>query len=222
MSGPAAESLSADDARLLTRRGWLHQAGVAIAATALLQAPDAWRDGWIRKARASTGGLVEQTSSGLVAFIVPGADPYSVQQGVHTAEPGGLEAAGVAPLISALDAAAPVPAFSAIVAAILNDVAQAIHPGVAGPFLSAFANLAFAEKAVVFSILESLEPLKGLAGVLPGLVAYLAYSEVGVFDPSTRTLTGRPVGWTLSNYEGVANGRDAFEGYFQHRRSVRP
>jgi hypothetical protein len=229
MSDPAepADGLSPDVAHRLTRRGCLRHTGLVLAATALLHAPDGLRDGWIRNARASTGGLVEQTLSGLIAFIVPGADPYSVWQGVHTTEPGGLEAAGVAPLISALDAAAPIPAFSTIVAGILNFVAQdpAVHPGITGPFLSSFANLSFREKGLVFSILEMREDwkdLRGLAGVLPGVVAFLAYSEVGVFDPSTRTLTGRPVGWTLSNYEGVANGRDAFEGYFQGRRSVQP
>jgi hypothetical protein len=222
MSGPTelADSLCPAVARPLTRRGCLRHAGLALAATALLQSPIALRDGWIREARASTGGVVEQTLSGLVAFIVPGADPYSVQQGVHTIESGGLEAAGVGPLISALDAAAPIPAFSAIVAGILNNVAHVVHEGIAGPFLSAFASLAFQEKAAVFSILEADEQAKGLAGVLPGLVAFLSYSEVGVFDPSTRTLIGRPVGWTLSGYEGMANGRDAFKGYFQQRRSV--
>ena len=51
-----------------------------------------------------------------------------------------------------------------------------------------------------------------LAGVLPQFVAFLVYSEAGVFDPVTRTLTGTPLGWKLSNYEGVADGRDEFKG----------
>jgi hypothetical protein len=170
-------------------------------------------------ARASTARLVEETLNGVSAFVVPGADPYSFQQGVWTTEPGGVEASGAGPLLSALDAAVPfVPSFSATVAAILNDTAQQVQPGVNGPFQSAFANLAFPRKGLVFSILEGVEPLKGLVGVLPALAAFLAYSEVRVFDPETRALAGRPVGWTLTGYEGTADGRDAFKGYFQHRR----
>jgi hypothetical protein len=85
--------------------------------------------GWIGAARASTGGLVEDTLGGLVSFVVPGADPYSIQQGVHTQEPGGLEAGAVVPLRLALDEAAPfAPGFSAVVVSILNEVAQLVHP----------------------------------------------------------------------------------------------
>jgi hypothetical protein len=73
----------------------------------------------------------------------------------------------------------------------------------------------------VLAVLEgdpSFAPLRSLVGVLPALVAFLAYSEAGVFDHATRTLHGRPVGWTLSGYEGVADGRDDFRGYFENRR----
>jgi hypothetical protein len=57
-----------------------------------------------------------------------------------------------------------------------------------------------------------------LGGALPFFVAFTTYSEVGVFDPVKRTLSGAPVGWRISNYEGVADGRDDFQGYFQNRR----
>jgi hypothetical protein len=97
-----------------------------------------------------------------------------------------------------------------------------VNPGAAsGSFASPFANLWFAEKATVFAILEinpQFAPLRSVVGTLPGLVAFLSYSEVGVFDPGTRTLVGQPIGWTLSSYEGVAEGRDEFRGYFEHRR----
>ena len=77
----------------------------------------------------------------------------------------------------------------------------------------------------VFELLEGgvipeLQPFAALAGVLPQFVAFLVYSEAGVFDPNTRRLTGPPLGWDLSNYEGVADGRDEFKGYYQDRRKV--
>jgi hypothetical protein len=59
-----------------------------------------------------------------------------------------------------------------------------------------------------------------LIGALPALVAFLAYSEVGVFDPATRSLTATPVGWTLSGYAGVADGRAELIGYFEDRRGA--
>ena len=47
--------------------------------------------------------LARDTISGLVAFVVPGADPYSVQQGVTTTEPGGVDAATTDFMLSSLD-----------------------------------------------------------------------------------------------------------------------
>jgi hypothetical protein len=43
-----------------------------------------------------------------------------------------------------------------------------------------------------------------------------------VFDPATRTLSGRPVGWQLTGYvpNGVVDGWDDFQGYFQDRVQV--
>jgi hypothetical protein len=52
-------------------------------------------------------------------------------------------------------------------------------------------------------------------GVLPPLVAFFAYSKVDAFDPVTRTLTGPPLGWTLSQHQGVSDGRAEFLGYFR-------
>jgi hypothetical protein len=62
--------------------------------------------------------------------------------------------------------------------------------------------------------------LKSLGGVLPLLVAAVCYSDAGTFDPATRSLTGTPVGWTISNYSGVSDGRDEFQGYFENKRSA--
>ncbi|HEX9380148.1 MAG TPA: hypothetical protein VF891_01510, partial [Gaiellaceae bacterium] len=108
------------------------------------------------------------------------------------------------------------------VATLLNGVALVVNPSAAsGSFASPFANLLFAEKAAVFAVLEGdpqFAALRSLVGSLLGLVAFLSYSEVGVFDPATRKLVGQPVGWTLSSYDGVAEGRDELRGYFEHRR----
>src|SRR5262249_32325025 len=165
--------------------------------------------------------LLRDTMNGFVAFVVPGPDEYSMAQGVSTSEPGGLDAHATDFLIGALNLSAPfVPSFAAQVAGILNDIAGQVNPGASGQFPSAFARLSFAEKATVLSVMEGLEPLKPLAGVLPALVAFITYSEAGVFDPVARTVTGEPIGWSLSRYEGVADGRNDFRGYFRYRRQA--
>ena len=125
-------------------------------------------------------------------------------------------------LIATLDETTPfVPQFSATVAAILNGIALAVNPSPPGTFLSPFACLSFAEKAAVFQIMDATDSLKPLAGVLPAFVAFFCYSEAAVFDPVTRTLTGQPIAWELSSYQGVADGRNEFLGYFENRRRVR-
>jgi hypothetical protein len=125
-------------------------------------------------------------------------------------------------LIASMDQAVPFrPNFSVELAGILNGVAQKVNPSASKPFSAPFANLSFPEKVAVFQVLEGgsvpeLRPFVPLAGVLPQFVAFLVYSEAGVFDPDT----GRPLGWDLSHYEGVADGRDEFKGYYQDRRKV--
>ena len=56
--------------------------------------------------------------------------------------------------------------------------------------------------------------------VLPLIVGFLSYAETAVFNPVTRTISGRPIGWNLSNYPGVADGRNDFKGYFKNRREA--
>jgi hypothetical protein len=41
-----------------------------------------------------------------------------------------------------------------------------------------------------------------------------------MYDPATRSLTGIPLGWKLSRYQGVADGRDEFLGYFKPGRDL--
>ena len=183
------------------------------------------RAGWAEQALASSATLVEETLSGLVAFVVPGADPFSIAQSLSTPEPGGIDAGATPALILGLNSSqSSQPTLAESVAALLNGVAEKVDPSSpSGPFGSAFANLPFAGKAEVFAVLEgdpSFAPLRSLVGVLPALVAFLAYSEAGVFDPAARTLAGRPVGWTHTRYDGVADGRDDFKGYFRNRRNA--
>jgi hypothetical protein len=133
---------------------------------------------------------------------------------------------------------------SMTVALTLNFVATQVDPAaVAGPFLSPFSRLSFAQKARVFALLEGGDAdlvalldrrlpqplrqsvsglLKFVAGSLLEFAAFGSYSEFGVFDAGTRSLTGRPVGWGLTGYlpNGVVDGWDDFQGYYQNRRRV--
>src|SRR5262249_28467962 len=114
-------------------------------------------------------------------------------------EPGGIDAHATDFLIGALDLSAPyAPGFASTVAGILNDIAHQVNPGASSPFPSHFARLSFNEKATVLSVMEGLDPLAPLAGVLPAIVAFITSSEAAVFDPAARIVTGRPIGWSLS------------------------
>jgi hypothetical protein len=201
----------------VSRRGFLGNMALASAAATLMQAPEFLAGGrWFTAVQAATPDLLHDTFNGLLAFVVPGSDPYSVHQAVSTAEPGGVDAGASEALIATIDGSTPfVPQFSAMVAALLNGVAQAINPAAGGPFISPFARLSFPEKAAVFAFLDGSDLYKVLAGVLPGFVAFFVYSETGTFDASTRSLTGQPLGWTLSNYQGVSDGRAEFRGYLR-------
>jgi hypothetical protein len=204
------------DGRVISRRQFASWLGLSGVARAFVRSPFAHEKGWITTAEAVRLDELHDTMNGFLVFLVPGPDPYSVAQGISTPEPGAIEANVTDVFIETLDDSAPyAPQFSAIVATILNDLALAVNPGVTGPFQSNFANLSFAEKVVVIQIMDSIPSLKPLSGILPAFGAYLTYSEAGVYDPATRSLTGTPVGWTLSNYEGVADGRDEMLGYLR-------
>ncbi len=206
----------------LSRRAFVVQVGLL--ASALAPLPGVLkRAGFLDDALAAAPDVVSETFNGLVAFVVPGPDAYSVAQGESSAEPGGIDAGATPALIAGLNFAQWFnPTAAEGVATLLNGVALVVNPSAAsGSFASPFANLLFAEKAAVFAVLEGdpqFAALRSLVGSLLGLVAFLSYSEVGVFDPATRKLVGQPVGWTLSSYDGVAEGRDELRGYFEHRR----
>jgi hypothetical protein len=215
----------------LSRRELLERA-TALAGGALLLAglPDALRiRGWLEAAEAAGPTFVEQTMSGLVAFVVPGRDRYSVAQGQKSARRGGVEAGAAPLLVETLDRFLPSnPPLSSTAATILNQFAVTVRAtSRRGKFGSAFANLSFAEKAKVFQRLEGLTSpdagsIRFLFGNLPDLVAFSAYSEAGVYDRRRRRLRRRPLGWSLTRYGGTADGHAEFRGYLGGRSSAEP
>jgi len=193
-----------------------------LAAGGVLALPDLLgKSGFISTAAAATPQMTRETLNGVAVFYVPGPDPFSVHQGESTPEPGAIEAGAGEGLYQGLNFANPfAPTLADTVADLLNSTALAVNPAVTGPFQSPFANLSFAHKAFVFGALEANPAAAPIAGVLPLVVAFLSYAETAVFDPVTRTISDRPIGWDLSNYSGVSDGRDEFRGYFKNRRKA--
>ena len=217
-NGEAVDGLS--DLTTISRRKFIVQAllgaGALSSLPALLE-----KTGLAEAALAAGQDLTRDTLNGLAVFFVPGPDPYSAHQGESTPEPGGLETGAGEGLFQGLNFANPfVPNLADVVAALLNSTALAVNPAASGPFASPFSNLSFADKARVFAALEGNPASAPLAGTLPLVVGFLAYAETAVFNPATRTISGRPIGWDLSNYSGVSNGRDEFRGYFRNRRKA--
>jgi hypothetical protein len=215
----------------VSRRELLERASAFVAGAVVLdRLPHALRlQGWLEDAYAATPNVVQQTMNGLVAFVVPGRDRYSRAQGTKSKAPGGIEAGATPALIRTLDRFLPGPLpLSATAATILNGYAVQVDPtSQRGTFTSPFANLSFAEKARVFQTVEALQAesagsIRFLVGNLPGLVAFLAYSEAGVYDAKRRRIRSRPVGWRLTRYAGVANGRKELKGYWQGRKAADP
>ena len=215
----------------ISRRALLERAGLAGAGVLFAQLPGFLSGkGWLEAAHAQTADLTRDTLNGLVVFAVPGPDPYSVAQGQSTTEPGAMEAGTTDLLIELLDRFAGPPAAGRLptasgVAQLLNGYASQVNPAAAGgAFPSHFARLDVGEKTEVFRRFE-LETegseLRFVSGILLGAVAFLAYNEGAVMDPQTRQLTRTPVGWELSRYDGVAEGRPELKGYWKGRRKVR-
>ena len=238
----------------LSRRQFLTRAAVLSGATVLWQVPPLLRlRGWDSPAYAQDPNIVRDTLNGLVAFIWPGDDAYSVAQGDAGDGPGALAADTTTILIQSLDEFLPAPdgppplttdetvPLSGGIANLLNVVAATVNPvAAAGTFPSHFSRLTMAEKAEVFRTLEQdngipdaglPEPFTSttgnfrfVAGILPGFVAFLAFTEWQVLDPETRRLTKRPLGWDHSGYQGrrvePAEGWNEHLGYYQGRRKV--
>ena len=205
-------------------------------------------NGWDNPAYAQSVDLVEDTFNGLVAFMLPGNDAYSVLQGETADGPGGIAAGGAKALIASLDRYLPTPHLHVLgidLAAGLGLVDREVNPLAVAPVtstgisLSAFSHLSSAEKARVFQLLEGLqvpddklpEPftrasgnLSFIAGIVPGFAAFLAGNEQGVYDAATRSLTGRPVSWQISGYQpaGPVEGWDELKGYYRGRKKADP
>ncbi|WIX89867.1 hypothetical protein [Amycolatopsis sp. DG1A-15b] len=174
---------------------------------------------------------VDDALAGLVAFLVPGRDGFSVWQGRTSSTDGGV-AAGAGPALRYVyDQAIPYPIVgrpfdlnlpgAAAVAAILNLVAIEVDPAAAlGPFAASFANLSFAGKVEVFRRLEEPgladgTPVRFILDTLPTLAAFVSYSEAAVFDRAANRLTTIPVGWRISAYQGIGEGWNEFRGYYR-------
>jgi len=217
----------------LSRRTFLQRtglAGLAAVIPGLLQAR-----GLIDEALAQSADLTEDTLTALVAFMVPGDDAYSVAQGQTAPGPGGVAAGIVPSFIKSLDNYVPagtassgdrsIPASSGI-ATLLNSYATNVNPLAArGGFPSQFARLSFDEKVEVFRRFEAEAAAEGtelrfVAGILPGFAAFLAFSEAGVFDQATRSVTTRPVGWEIASYAGPAEGHREHLGYWKGKRKA--
>ncbi|MGH2684405.1 MAG: hypothetical protein ACRDJP_02945, partial [Actinomycetota bacterium] len=204
----------------ISRRAFLARAGAVGVGAILAQLPAALRArGWLDVAAAQDLDLTRDTINGLIAFVVPGPDEYSLAQGESTQEPGGIAAGGTENLILNLDRFVPAPdigqgndetvPLSGAVANLLNVTAATVNPVAAGgPFPSHFSRLAFAEKAEVFRTLEATPGsdeasgnVRFTAGILPGFATFLCFGEWHALDPATRQLRERPVGWDLTRYQ---------------------
>jgi hypothetical protein len=221
----------------VSRRTFLQRAGIfgaALATVDLAALLDA--QGLLPAAQAQSADLTFDTLSGLVAFVVPGNDPYSIAQGQRANGPGGIAAGATEALIAGLDRYVPLttvggsaslPA-SGGVATLLNEYALRVNPAATGGgFPSPFARLSFSEKAKVFEMFEGDPTLEAtevrfVAGILPGFVAFVAFSETGVRQPGHK-LSSRPVGWGIAKYGGPAEGHPELRGYYRgHRSAAKP
>jgi hypothetical protein len=226
------EGISVEAAELISRRSFLTRAGILGGLAALGELPLLLPEA----ALAQAGGSTAEALNGLVAFVVPGPDVYSVAQGQTSSSPGGIAAGATQALTDLLDHYVPVtpgldlPA-SGGVASFLDATALQVNPAATGGgFSSPFARLSFAEKVEVMRRMEELTEsqkdgpggeLRFVTGILIGATAFLSFGEAGVLDPATRQLKEEPVGWAITNYDGVAEGRAELRGYWQGRRRVR-
>jgi hypothetical protein len=233
---------------MVTRRQFLVRCGVA---AALAEVPGLLALSKWSPAHAQSVDLVRESLNGLVAFVLPGDDPFSVAQGLAASGPGGVAGGTVEGVVYVLDHVVPLPdnagandqtiPLAAAVAGLLDAVALVVNPLATvlgtGPSLSPFARLPAGDKAKVLQLLEGVdlpdvalpEPLTRVSGnltylfaVLPGLVAFIAAGEAAVFDPATKTLRSRPVGWQLSNHRpnGPTDGWDELKGYYRGHRKA--
>ncbi|MFW5825817.1 MAG: hypothetical protein ACOCVV_12745 [Marinobacter sp.] len=256
-------------------------------------------DWTVEQLREALDRLRDDTFFALIAFGVPGDDPYSEYQEVFTPIPGGITTRADLYLAGGTDLVVPMPpgfmsemlasiatflaispmsipgmasedvgengewilenlnrtftdylegevSNSVLVTLLINLAATRVAGSVDGPFPSPFANLTWEQKARVFEELESQNSWlrraiiwgirdwtyrEAAPGVMTSLVSFVlriagfgSYCEFAVFDPESREVAERPLGWVLSQYAPEAPpsgiGSDDFIGYYQGRRSV--
>lgn len=253
----------------------------------------------VEQLRTALDKLRDDTFFAMIAFGVPGDDPYSEYQDVTTPLPGGIGTRADLYLTGGTDLLVPMPpaymsqmlnsiatylalqpmdipemaaddlgengeyilenldgsftaylegevSNSVLVALLINLAATRVAGTIDGPFPSPFANLTWEQKAKVFEELESESSWlkraitlnipdrdfrEATPGVLSSLVSFMlriagfgSYCEFAVYNPETREVAQRPLGWVLSQYAPDAPptsiGSDDFIGYYQGRRSV--
>lgn len=177
---------------------------------------------------------IDHAFAGVAAFVAPGNDSFSRQQGVQTTQPGGVDAQAGRVVIETLDAALPLVAGEAEVrapgalgVAILLDTlaVQRKALSVVGPFASPFANLKYLDKRWVLEQLDLSPLLNGTpleygGNAITTLAAMGAFSERASFDRQAQQLRDRPKAWDRSKYGGVSDGWPEFIGYYQDRTEV--
>jgi hypothetical protein len=178
-----------------TRESILERAGLLGLSAALAELPSYLEaEGLAERVRKASSRYVDDTLAGLVAFVLPGDDEFSVAQGESHPAPGGVSYGAVPLLHEAFDHFGPRAA--AGVAVLLNEYARDVDPA-AGR--SAFARLQHGQKAEALRRFEA-DPrlerseLRFLARILPGFVAFIAFSRAGVYAPSQHAVTRRVVG----------------------------
>lgn len=235
---------------MFTRRTFLCRLGGLSAATAAVYAlPELLRiRGLWSPAYALDLDAVRETYDAFAAMLWPGNDAYSLAQGEATLKPGAVAAGAGRAIVTALDRFVPAPdttldndltaPLSGLIASAINSTALTVQPAALnGLFLTPFARLKHLDKTATWRRLEedtlsvsaldsthSLGVLEFVFGNLPAFVNFLAFSEADVFDPATRRLKRRPVGWTHTGYLGgslvMADGWDEFKGYYRNRKQA--
>ena len=186
-------------------------------------------------AAATDDDYLAQAFKALAAYVVPGSDEYSAQQRLTAQRPGGVAAGTDVMLEETYDKAIAVgiaPLFevnlpgAAGLALLLDVFTRARYPEQpTGPFQHPFANLSHGQKGLILADIDTgqlLEdsPIGYAFGTITTLTAFGCYCERGVYNPQTRVLRSRPVGWDLAQYDGVSDGWPELRGYWAGRTSV--
>lgn len=183
---------------------------------------------------AEAADIVLDGFNGLAAFVVPGNDRFSKQQRLTTPRPGGVDNGSARIVRRTLDAAIPVPlgeldvpvpgalAYALLLKAYAINV-RALS--IVGPFANPFANLTWTEKREALIRLDAAPPLERTQITFAGnalitLAAFGAYTEGTAYHRPAKRLVRQPVGWQLSNYQGVSDGHPDLLGYYQGRTEV--